>query len=58
MSKLIKIFLMIIFALAVSCSNEGTTGGGTDGGGDDYTYYNNEYGQFLPPESSYTGKNY
>ncbi|TXJ37041.1 hypothetical protein [Brachyspira aalborgi] len=58
MSKLIKIFLMIIFALAVSCSNEGTTGGGTDGGGDDYTYDNNEYGQFLPPESSYTGKNY
>ena len=30
MSKLIKIFLMIIFALAVSCSNEGKTGGDDD----------------------------
>ena len=57
MSKLIKIFLIIIFALAVSCSNEGTTGGGDTGGGEtDYSTI--EYGQFLPTESSYTGRNY
>ena len=58
MSKLIKIFLMIILAVAVSCSNEGTTGGGETGGNGDGIVDTREYGQFLPPESSYTGKNY
>lgn len=56
MSKLIKIFLITLLALAVSCSNEGKTGGGDTGG--DETGSTIEYGQFLPPESSYTGKNY
>lgn len=55
MSKLIKIFLITFFALAVSCSG-GTTITGGDGG-----VYDNpdiEYGQFLPPKTSYTGYNF
>ena len=53
MSKLIKIFLITLFALAISCSNEGTTGGGDTGGGEtDYSTI--EYGQFLPTKTSYT----
>ena len=55
MSKLIKIFLITLFALAVSCSG-GTTITGGDGG-----VYDNpdlEYGQFLPPKTSYTGYNF
>ena len=56
MSKLIKIFLITLFALAVSCSNEGKTGGGDTGGGEtDYSTI--EYGQFLPAKTSYTGYN-
>ena len=52
MNKLIKIFLITLFALAVSCSG-GTTITGGDGG-----VYDNpdiEYGQFYPPKDSYTG---
>ena len=52
MSKLIKIFLITLFTLAISCSNEGTTGGGDTGGETDYSTI--EYGQFLPPKTSYT----
>ena len=53
MSKLIKIFLITLFTLAISCSNEGTTGGGDTGGGEtDYSTI--EYGQFLPTKTSYT----
>ena len=47
MNKLIKIFLITLFALAVSCSG-GTTITGGDGG-----VYDNpdiEYGQFYPPK--------
>ena len=54
MNKLIKIFLITLFALAVSCSG-GTTITGGDGG-----VYDNpdmEYGQFLPPKTSYSGYN-
>ena len=53
MSKLIKIFLITLLALAVSCSNEGKTGGG-DTGGDETDYSTIEYGQFLPARTSYT----
>lgn len=48
MSKLIKIFLMIIFALAISCSNEGTTGGGVVYTPLGYTHSNH------PPEGNYS----
>ncbi|TKZ29107.1 hypothetical protein [Brachyspira catarrhinii] len=47
MNKLIKIFLMIIFALAISCSNEGTTGGGGDDYVEGYTHSNH------PPAGDY-----
>ena len=56
MSKLIKIFLITLLALAVSCSNEGKTGGGDTGGGE-IDYSTIEYGQFLPAKTSYTGYN-
>ncbi|WP_432632135.1 hypothetical protein [Brachyspira sp.] len=58
MNKLIKIFLITLFALAISCSNEGTTGGDTGGDGGVYDNPDLEYGQFLPPKTSYTGYNF